>query len=30
MEFIGVERIEDVFAAAIPELAERLAVTAAA
>src|SRR5712691_6400087 len=30
MEFIGVERIEDVFAAVIPELAERLAVTAAA
>jgi ATP-dependent Lon protease len=30
MEFIGVERIEDVFAAVIPDLAERLAVTAAA
>ena len=30
MEFICVERIEDVFAAMMPELAERLAVTAAA
>jgi ATP-dependent Lon protease len=30
MEFVLVERIEDVFAAAIPELAERLAVTVAA
>jgi len=28
MEFMFVERIEDVFAAAIPELAERLTVTA--
>jgi ATP-dependent Lon protease len=28
MGFICVERIEEVFAAAIPELAERLAVTA--
>jgi ATP-dependent Lon protease len=30
MEFVFVERIEDVFAAALPELAERLAVTVAA
>ena len=30
MEFIFVERIEDVFAAAIPDLAERLLATAAA
>jgi ATP-dependent Lon protease len=30
MEFLFVERVEDVFAAAIPELAGRLAVTAAA
>jgi ATP-dependent Lon protease len=30
LEFVFVERIEDVFAAAIPELAERLAVTVAA
>jgi ATP-dependent Lon protease len=30
MEFILVERIEEVFAAVIPELADRLAVTAAA
>jgi hypothetical protein len=29
MEFVFVERVEDVFTAAIPELAERLIVTAA-